>query len=389
MQKNNMQLSDMVVTIQPSLTRKLFNMAKEYENVIDFTLGDPDFLPPKSVREAAMEAIQLGKTRYSHNAGLLSLRELISKDIYKETACHYNPASEIMVSVGAMEALYITLISLINEGDEVIIPAPYWINYVHMVQMCKGIPVIVDSYEKDNFLLSLENIENAITPKTKVIIINNPNNPTGMVMSPDILSDLCNIIKKHDLIIIWDEVYKSIIYDDIKYKSILEYSNMQENTVLINSFSKKYAMTGWRIGYVAAPEWLISNMIKLQENIVACAPLPSQYAAIAALEGKGDKEVREMIKVLSERRAILFDLINDIKGLKTIPLQSTFYGLVNIKCTGLGSEEFAYALLKTEQVAVVPGITYGNCCEGYIRIAYTLPVEKIKDGMSRIKRFVE
>lgn len=383
-----MKLSKMAKEIQPSLTRKLFDKAKEYDNVIDFTLGDPDYETPKYVQEAGCRAICEGKTKYSVNAGIVELREAIADTIFEERNVKYDAGSEIIITVGAMEALYLTLCCLVDNDDEVIILAPYWINYRHMTQMCGGKPVIVDSDEKHDFIVEIDNIKKAVTDKTVAIIVNSPNNPTGTVYDKETLIELCKIAKEKDIVIIWDECYKSIVYDDAEFTSILQCDDIKENVVIIDSCSKKYSMTGWRLGYAAAPAELVSNMTKLQENIAACASLPSQYAAIEAF--KGNNEATDMMKKgFESRRNVLVEGINKIDKLSCKYPKGTFYALVNIKETGLNSEEFAYKLLEKKQVAVVPGITYGDCCEGYIRIAYTINEEKICEGLKRIEEFIK
>lgn len=382
-----MKISKMAQKIHPSLTRQLFDKAKEYNDVIDFTLGDPDYITPKNAREAGCAAILKGKTRYSANAGLLELRDIIAKAIHKETGVHYEANGEIIVSVGAMEALYLSLLSMIDEGDEVIIPAPYWINYEHMVLMCGGTPIIVDSDEAHDFIVETEKIRQAITEKTVAIIINSPNNPTGTIYTQTAIKELCKLAVEKNIVIIWDECYKNIVYEGEKYTSILSIEGIKEHVVVINSCSKKYSMTGWRLGYAAAPKELIANMTKLQENIAACASLPSQYAAIEAFSNC--EEAAEKMRIgFNHRRDVLLQELADCDKLSCKSAKGTFYALVNIKKTNMSSEEFAYKLLDKKQVAVVPGITYGACCEGYIRIAYTMNEEKIREGVKRIKEFV-
>ncbi len=382
-----MKISKAARRIQPSLTRRLFDMAKEYDNVIDFTLGDPDYKTPKKIIESAKRAMDEGKTKYSANAGLPELRSIISDCIYNENKVKYDPQSEIIVTVGAMEALYLTLFCMLDPGDQVIIPAPYWINYVHMVQMCGGVPIIIDSYESNNFIVDINDIKNAITEKTTAIILNSPNNPTGTVYDKNTVLELCETAKKNDIMIVWDECYKSILYDDTEFVSVLDAPDVKSHAVIINSCSKKFSMTGWRIGYAAAPSELVSNMTKIQENLVACAPLPSQYAAIEAF--RGDIDTKYMLDGFTKRRNKLVEGINGINKLSCKYPKGTFYAFVNIKRTGLGSEKFAYRLLESQQVAVVPGITYGDCCEGFIRIAYTVDEDKIEEGIRRIRRFIQ
>lgn len=382
-----MKISEMAKRIKPSLTRKLFDMSRQYDNVIDFTLGDPDYQTPDFIKQAGCEAIVAGKTKYSANAGLQELRNIVSKRIERETGVIYNPDTEIQISVGAMEGIFLTLCCLVNPGDEVIIPSPHWVNYRHMTEMLSGVPVFVDADEEHDFVVTLDSIKNAITDKTVAIIINSPNNPTGTVYDYETLKGLSEISKERDIPIIFDECYKSLLYDGAKFTSILDFEGMKDHAIVINSCSKRFAMTGWRLGYLAGPAELVINMPKLQENIAACATLPSQYAAIEALKSNNN-DVKYMLEGYEKRRNVLVEGINKIYKLSCKYPKGTFYALVNIKKTGMKSEEFAYSLLKSVQVAVVPGITYGDSCEGYIRIAYTMNEDKIIEGVNRINKFV-
>lgn len=382
------ELSYLSKKIRPSLTRKLFNMAKQYDDVIDFTLGDPDIQPHESIKNAACSAILEGKTRYSQNAGLITLREVIATRYQEEYGLSYDPVSEVIVTVGGMEGIYLALLGMLNPGDEVIIPSPYWINYGQMVQMCGAIPVLVDSKSANDLSVSVENIEKAITDKTKAIIINTPSNPSGIVMKKDELEAIALLAKKFDLYVIADEVYKKMVYEGNKFYSISTIDGMQERTVVVNSLSKEFCMTGWRLGYVVAPKDIVALMTVLQENVAACAPLPSQYAAIEALS-HGNDYSEDMFKEYSIRKDALVHEIAKIKPLSMRIPEATFYAMVNVKNVGLTSEEFAYKLLEYHQVAVVPGITYGECCEGFVRIAFTLEVPKIVAGINRIGRFVK
>lgn len=381
------RLSETAKSIRLSLTRTLFNMAKEYDDVINFTLGDPDVPTHQAIKDAGCAAIQQGKTRYSQNAGLLELRETIARYYLRAEGLVYDPVSEIMVTVGAMEGLYLALLAILDPGDEVIIPAPYYVNYVQMVQMCYATPVIIDNPSAETLSFDAEDIEKAITSRTKAIIINTPSNPSGKIIPQEKLRALAELAKKHDLVVISDEVYKCLIYGEEKFQSIVNYAGMRERTVLVNSLSKEFCMTGWRIGYVLAPEEVIGAMTKLQENIAACAPLPSQYAAIEALSGRGDYS-SDMVEIFRERMAVLVEGINAIPRLSCTPPEATFYLMVDISRTGMKSEEFAVALLKAVHVAVVPGITYGRSCDDYVRIAFTLDEAKIREGVERIKTFI-
>jgi aminotransferase len=380
-----MKISNTANAVEPSLTRKLFNMAKEYNDVIDLTLGDPDVPPSEKIRLAACEAIMQGKTRYSANAGLPELREKIVENFENEYKLQIDP-SNVIVTVGGMEALFLSLTCMINPGDEVIILAPYYVNYKQMVSMCSGVPVIVNTKEKNGFAVSTEMLEKVITDKTVAIIINTPCNPTGAVLGKESLEAIADFAKKHDIAVISDEVYRCLIYDDAKHQSIASLPEMTERTIVIDSFSKRFAMTGYRVGYAIAPTDFTAAMIKLQENVAACAALPSQYAGIAAFEQcVDDTFIKDEFQ---KRRDYLYAAINDIKGLSCIKPAATFYLFVNIKDTGLDALTFAYKLLENQHVAVVPGIAYGEEYKDYVRIAYTMEIDVLKKAISRIEKFV-
>ena len=380
--------SNISANIKTSLTRQLFNLAKQYDDVVDFTLGDPDVQTHQSIKDAACRAIQDGRTRYSQNAGLLALRETIHDYYMRKENLDYMADGETIVTVGAMEGLYLALLALLDPGDEVLIPAPYYVNYVQMCQMCNAVPVVIDNPDADGLTFNVEDIEAAITPRTRLIMINTPSNPSGKIIPHEKLEAIADMAKRHDLVVISDEVYKSLIYDRDDYRSIAAIDGMRERTILINSLSKEFCMTGWRIGYVLGPSEVITAMTKLQENVAACAPLPSQYAAIEALSGKEDYS-GAMVEVFRRRRDLLTAGIQAIKGLECTAPEATFYLMVDISATGMTSEEFALELLKKEHVALVPGITYGKCCDRYVRIAFTVDEDIIREGVARIRRFVE
>lgn len=382
------QTSDIANGIQTSFTRQLFNMAKEYDDVIDFTLGDPDVQTHPAIKAAACRAIEQSKTRYSQNAGLLELRQTIAKYYNRKEGLNYRPEDEIMVTVGAMEGLYLCLLAMLNPDDEVIIPAPYYVNYTQMVAMCHAKPVIVDNPEVTDLTYRLEDIERAITPRTRAIMINTPSNPTGRVLSQEMLVGIAEIAKRHDLVVIADEVYKCLIYDKQPWRSIAHIDGMRERTILVNSLSKEFCMTGYRIGYVLGPSEIITAMTKLQENVAACAPLPSQYAAIEAL-GSTEDYSKDMVRIFTERKECIVEGIRAIEGLTCREPDATFYLMVNISSTGMNSVDFAIALLKSQHVAVVPGITYGKCCDHYIRIAFTRELDYIREGVKRIGEFMK
>lgn len=381
-----MKISKIALEMKQSLTRQLYDKAKEYDDVIDFTLGDPDLATPELVRDAGCNAIMNGRTRYSANAGVLELREAISNYIKRMDGVYYNPTSEIIATAGAMEALYLCFCSMLDFEDEVIIIAPYWVNYYHMIKMCGGKPVIVDS-KKEDADIDIASIEKAITDKTVAIVINTPNNPTGKVYSAKSLKALCELAENMDITIISDQCYRNIVFGNVEYNSILKFNNYKHRIVLIDSCSKQFAMTGWRIGYAAAPQKLISNMVKLQENVVACAPLPSQYAALEAYN-MGSEAPMEMKRIYETRRNVLMQELDKIPKMRCNTADGTFYAWVNISDTNYTSIDFAFELLDKKQVAVVPGITYGENYNDYIRIAFTMEIDKLREGMRRIREFV-
>ncbi len=377
-----MEISEIAQRVTPSPTRHLYNLAKNYTDTIDLTLGDPDLQPIEPIKQAACDCIHAGKTRYSSNAGLSELRKKISLDINKT----YNISSSdenIIVTVGGMEALYLTFLTILNPGDEVIVFAPHYVNYVEMIKMCNAIPVIISTDENNYFEVGREQIEQSISHKTKAIIINNPNNPTGHIYSHAFLNNIFELGKKYGLYIISDEVYKELIYKE-KFESI--FKEISDNLILIDSFSKKHCMTGWRIGYAAGPEFLISAMTKLQENIAACAPVISQYAAITAL----DYPMPAVnIAEFKKRRDLLIEAFKDNQKLHLVVPEGAFYAFVNIGKLGMKSLQFCEALLKKYHVAVAPGIAYGAEYDNYIRIAFTLSCDRLKEGINRIKTFAE
>lgn len=373
-------------SIEPSLIRSIFNLAKTMDDVVDFTLGDPDIQPAQAIKDAACSAIQQGKTRYSQNAGLIDLRQTISRYYERRDGLKYDPATEVMVSVGAMEGLYLAFLALLDEGDEVIIPAPYYVNYVQMVQMCHAVPVVIDNPGVEELSFSIADVEAAVTPRTKAIVINTPSNPSGRIIPQDKLEALAVLAIKNNLVVIADEVYKCLIYDCKPFHSIVKIDGMRERTLLINSLSKEFCMTGYRLGYATGPAELIAAMTKLQENVAACAPLPSQYAGIEALSGKADYSA-QMVEIFTKRRNLLYDGLKDIPQIRPILPDATFYMMVDISSTGMTSLEFAHSLLSEVRVAVVPGVAYGKSCDRYVRIAFTVDTERISEGIRRIKAY--
>lgn len=384
--KDVLTLSHRAGELTPSLTRWLFDFAKQYDDVVDLTLGDPDIIPPQEVRDAACAAIQEGRTRYSQNAGLLAAREAIARFNGRMYGCEI-AADEVMVTCGGMEAIYLMLSCLVNPGDEVIIPAPYWINYKQMTQLCGGVPVIVPTREEDNFAITDMAMSAAITPRTKVLILNSPNNPTGRVVPGEVLDQLAKLAVEKNLFVISDEVYRFLIYDGKKHESIWTRPGMREHCAVVDSMSKRYSMTGYRLGCAIGPRDLISAMTRFQENVAACAPLPSQYAAIAAYGGGLD--CPDMLTEFAARRQTMIDGIAKIPKLSLSAIDGTFYAFINISKTGLNSYDFAMKLLESQHVAVVSGRTYGDDYDGYVRIAFTVKRERLQRALNRIEKFVK
>lgn len=382
-----MKTSKMSDAVTPSLTRKLFNMALAIgDDVINLTLGDPDICPPKEIQDAASEAIANGRTRYSANAGLIQAREAYAHFFKTQYGIEVSAADNVMATVGGMEGLFLALASMVDQGDEVIILSPYYVNYYQMIGMCGGTQIVINRLNKTEDEL-LSSIRDACTSKTVAIIVNTPCNPVGDMLSKNVIDGIAYIAKEKDIMVISDEVYSSLVYDNLTHESILTRAGMPERTLLIDSCSKRFAMTGYRIGFAVGPKELIANMTKMQENVAACSPLPSQYAAIKAYSG--EVEYSYINKEYSHRRDIVFNGLAEIELLHPIYPQATFYCFVDISETGLSSQEFAYQLLEKQHVAVVPGVAYGADFDNYIRIAFTLSDDVLTKAINRITKFCE
>ena len=383
----NMKESRCSLSITPSLTRKLFNMAQAIgDDVINLTLGDPDLFPPEKIRKAACEAIMAGKTRYSANAGLQAVRDAYAGFFERERGIQISSQKNIITTVGGMEALFLTFASLVDAGDEVIILEPYYVNYAQMINMCGGVAVPVDRYGKRTQEV-IRLIQAAITEKTIGIVLNSPCNPTGDILPGEILDAVAEMACAHDLFVISDEVYNSLVYDGKLSESIYTRPGMAERTIIIDSCSKRFAMTGWRVGFAIGPEALIANMTKMQENVAACAPLPSQYAAIQAYSG--DFDYSYIQKEYQKRKDFLVSELHNIPKIRFQEPEATFYCFVDVSETGMDAETFAYQLLEKQHVAVVPGVAYGEHYANYIRIAFTLDQNKLAEAMRRMKVFCE
>lgn len=365
--------------------RKMFDLAEKYDDVVKLTVGEPNFDTPKNVREAAKKALDDGFTHYNPNAGIMDLREAIANK-YKKYSQEYT-YENVIVTVGAMEAIALALLTTVNPGDEVIIPDPCFPNYVGQVMMYGAKPVAVPVYEENDFMVKAEDIEKAVTPKTKAILLNSPSNPLGSVLSKEEIIKIANVADKYDLFVYSDEVYEKIIFDNQEYFSMAQIPEVRDRVLIINSFSKSHAMCGWRLGYVVGNKNIISNMPKLQEGIASCVPTFIQVAGVEALTGNQDA-VKQMINDYARRRDILIDGLNNIPGIKCKKSPATFYAFANIKSFGKSSQEFAEELVKEARVVVVPGSAFGEMGEGYIRLVFANSDENLKEAVRRIDEHV-
>ncbi len=378
-------LSDIALNYPASGIRKMFDLAQKYDDVVKLTVGEPNFDTPQNIKDAAKRAIDEGYTHYSPNAGLPELREAIAKEYLKYSRDY--TLENVMITVGGMEAITMCLIATVNPGDEVIIPDPCFPNYVGQVMVAGARPVSVPVYEENDFSIKAEDIEKAITPKTKAILLNSPSNPLGSVITKDEIIKIADLVRKYDLIVYSDEVYDKIIFDDFEYFSIAQIPEVRDQVLVINSFSKSHAMTGWRIGYIVGHKDIISAMPKLQEGIVSCVSTFTQRAALEALQGSQD-EVRKMHSDYLRRRDILIDGLNSIPGITCKKSPGSFYAFANIKELGVSSEQFAEDLVKHARVVVVPGSAFGSMGEGYFRTVFANSDENLKEAVRRIDEYV-
>ena len=378
-------LSDKIINIKPSGIRKFFDLVSEMKDVISLGVGEPDFETPWHIRDEGIYAFEKGKTFYTSNSGLKDLRQEISNYIKRKTGVQYDPTSEILVTVGGSEAIDVGLRAVINPGDEVLIPQPSYVSYEPCTVLAGGKPVIIDLKAENQFRLTPEELRNSITDKTKILILPYPNNPTGAIMEENDLKEIAKVIIEKDILVMSDEIYSELTYKGTHH-SIAEIDGMKERTILINGFSKSYAMTGWRLGYACAPQGIIKQMTKIHQYTIMCAPTISQYAAIDALKN-GDDDVRMMKESYNQRRRFLMKAFEEM-GLECFEPYGAFYVFPCIKKFGMSSEEFATRLLQEEKVAAVPGTAFGNSGEGFLRISYAYSIENLKAAMERLKRFV-
>ncbi|MGM9986737.1 MAG: aminotransferase [Bacillaceae bacterium] len=379
------QLSEAALSLKPSGIRKFFDLASSMENVISLGVGEPDFVTPWSVREACIYSLEQGYTAYTSNAGLLELRQEVSKYLFDKFQVTYNPEDEVILTVGASQGIDIALRAILNPGDEVIIIEPCFVAYAPLITMAGGVPVIVSATGENDFKVTGTQIMSAITEKTKAILLCNPNNPTGALLTKEELEEIASLVTKHNLLVISDEIYAELVYDE-DYTSFAAIEGMKEHTILISGFSKTFAMTGWRLGILCAPAELISYMLKIHQYSIMSAPTMSQYAALEALQ-HGDAAVKEMRRSYKQRRNFITSAFEEM-GLACPLPGGAFYVFPCIKETGLTSDEFAEQLLRQERVAVVPGSVFGECGEGYIRCSYATGIDQLVEATKRIQRFL-
>jgi len=385
-QRRKYHISQRTNQISPSGIRRFFDLLASIEGVISLGVGEPDFATPWHISEAAIESLKKGYTMYTSNSGMPELRQELSRYLRNNYNLEYNPDGELLITVGVSEALDLAMRALLNPGDEVIMSDPCYVSYNPCITLAGGIPVMVPTNEENNFELSAADIETRITRRTKAILIGYPANPTGAVMSRDKLAEIAEVAQRHRILVISDEIYAKLVYD-VEHTCFATLPGMKENTILLNGFSKTYAMTGWRIGYAAAPREIIAAMTKIHQYTMMCAPTMGQVAAIEALRA-GEGSATEMVEDYNRRRLVMVKGLRDI-GLSCFEPKGAFYAFPSIKRTGMTSEEFAERLLTEEKVAVVPGSAFGECGEGYVRCCYATSLAEIEESLARMKRFVD
>ena len=379
-------LSNTIKGIKPSGIRKFFDIASEMKDVISLGVGEPDFDTPWHIRDEGIYSLERGRTFYTSNTGLKELRVEINNYLTRRIGVSYDPDNEIMVTVGGSEGIDIAMRAMLDPGDEVLIPQPSYVSYEPCCVLAGGKPVIINLKEENEFRLTAAELEEAITDKTKLLVLPFPNNPTGAIMERSDLEAVAAVIEKHDLYVISDEIYSELSYKG-DHVSITQLPGMRERTVLINGFSKAYAMTGWRLGYACAPEVILKQMLKIHQFAIMCAPTTSQYAAIEALKN-GDEDVAQMRDAYNQRRRFLMERFKEM-GLQCFEPYGAFYVFPCIKEFGLSSDDFAMRFVQEEHVAVVPGTAFGDCGEGYLRISYAYSIEALKQALERMEKFIK
>ncbi len=379
-------LSDTIVNVKPSGIRKFFDLVSEMKDAISLGVGEPDFDTPWHIRDEGIYSLEKGRTFYTSNAGLKELKEEIAAYLKRRIHVEYDPLKEILVTVGGSEGIDIAMRAMLNPGEEVLIPQPSYVSYEPCAVLAGGKPVIIELKEENEFRLTAEELLAAITEKTKLLVLPFPNNPTGAIMEKEDLEKIAEVIIEKDIFVLSDEIYSELSYKG-EHISITSLPGMQERTILINGFSKAYAMTGWRLGYACGPKEIIEQMFKIHQFAIMCAPTTSQYAAVEALKN-GDEDVAKMREAYDQRRRYLMHAFKEM-GLQCFEPYGAFYVFPCIKEFGMSSEEFANRFLSEEKVAVVPGTAFGDCGEGFLRISYAYSLENLKAALERLKRFVE
>jgi aminotransferase len=380
-------INPIVAQIKPSGIRRFFDIANEMDDVISLSIGEPDFSTPFHIREKGIESLEKGKTWYTPNAGLLKLRESIAGYVKRHCGMTYDPKTEILVTVGGSEGIDLCMRTLLSPGDEVLIPEPSFVCYMPLAKMAGATPIPLVTTAEDSFRLTAQALKAAITPRTKLLVLPFPNNPTGAVMRREHLESIAEVLRGTDIVILSDEIYGDLTYGANRHVSIASLPDMQERTVYISGFSKSFAMTGWRLGYVCAPAPLCKMMTKLHQFALMCAPTTAQHAAIEAMEN-GDEDVEMMRADYDSRRRFIVSELRNM-GLDCFEPEGAFYVFPSVSVTGLSSEEFCRRLLLEKHVAVVPGTAFGECGEGFVRISYCYSIRHITEAMKRIREFVE
>ncbi len=379
-------LSDKVIDIKPSGIRKFFDIVQDMDDVISLGVGEPDFDTPWHIRDEGIYSLEKGRTFYTSNSGLKDLKQEVSNYVKRTQGITYDQASQVFITVGGSEAIDLAMRAMVNPGDEVLIPQPSYVSYEPCAILADAVPVIINLKEENEFRLTAKELEDSITDKTKILVLPFPNNPTGAIMEKSDLEAIAKVILEHDLYVISDEIYSELTYKE-KHVSIISLPGMAERTIYINGFSKAYAMTGWRLGYACGPANIISQMIKIHQFAIMCAPTTSQYAGVEALRN-GDEDVAVMRKEYDRRRKYLLHEF-DKMGIDCFEPYGAFYVFPNIKKFGLSSDDFAMQLLEKERLAVVPGTAFGDCGEGFIRISYAYSLEDLKKALERLKHFID
>ncbi len=379
-------LSGTVADMKPSGIRKFFDMLQGREDVVGLTVGQPDFVTPWHIREAGIDSLKEGKTYYTSNAGLTELRVEIANYLRRRFSLGYNGETEVVVTVGGSEAIDIAVRACVEAGDEVIIPTPCFVCYEPCVRLAGGVPVILETKAKNNFKVDPEELKALITPKTKMLILAYPNNPTGAILTKEELEDIADVIRDTNIVVLSDEIYSELTYGR-KHTSLANIEGMHERTILASGFSKSYAMTGWRMGYIAAPEPLANQMLKLHQYVIMCAPTTSQFAALEAVKN-GDDDIEKMKEEYDRRRKYLLKRFNRI-GIECFEPEGAFYAFPNIGKFGLSSEKFCERLLEENKCAIVPGTAFGKSGEGFARISYAYSIKHIDQALDRIEDFVK